>query len=349
MDRYSIINLLPKNIPIISACIAGVSLLILACIVTLEFSESRKEEKIVNKRNLVAVLTMSLFFIFEFILGQSGIGKINVPETVQNVWALIGCGIIVLGVAINLIARVQLGSAWSNDIAVYRGQILIKNGLYKFIRHPLYSSILLIALGLSVLYLNYLSGIFLILVFVPMIYYRAISEEKFLQQHLPDYNNYMKSTSRFFPFSFRSFFSIKEVVINPLALTMCRATTVLILVLSMILESWWLVILAIALMFYSTISSIEYSPLVVLYSKIAIKFGLNKKETVDVDAIRFAQGLGSLLLLTAVLLFFVYKHYFGAWIFVSIVLFSTAFGSFGYCLGAYIYFGLRKIYQKYAK
>jgi len=324
--------------------LTGASLLTLLCAVVVEFFETRKSPFVIKEKSFVSATFMGIFFIVELLAGRYGIGRLNISGSSALWWAWIGCAIVVLGVAVNLIARVQLGSSWSNDIALYEGQKLFKNGLYRYVRHPLYSSIILIALGLSVIYADYLALILTIVLFVPMIYHRTVQEETVLRAHLPGYAEYVNKTAMFLPLPFHSFFYVHETTVDRLALRLCRATTVILLLIALLIHSWWLVALVLILMMYSSIVSIPRAPLVLLYSGIFKRSSGPRSETVDVNAIRFAQGFGSALLIIAFLLFFVFNHPLGAWITVSTVLLSTAMGSVGYCLGAYIYFGLRKLY-----
>ncbi len=324
--------------------ITGASLLVLLVAVLSEFLEAKASQVMFKEKSFVSISFMGIFFIVELLAGRYGIGRLQLTGMSALSFAYLGCAIVVLGVALNLIARIELGEAWSNDIVIYQGHQLHKSGLYHYVRHPLYSSIILIAFGLSLLYADYLSFILTCAVFIPMIYYRTVKEEVVLYKHLSGYSEYAKTTSMFAPFSFHSFFSVNEVNVNRLALRLCRATTVILLLISMVVHSWWLVGVVLILMLYSAFASIAHSPLVLMYSQILKGSRWSKIESVDLNAIRMAQGIGSILLITAFLLFFVFNHPLGAWITVLIVMLSTAFGSFGYCLGAYIYFGLRRLY-----
>ena len=75
----------------------------------------------------------------------------------------------------------------------------IKDGLYKYIRHPVYLSILIIHLGI-VLSINSLAFLLYtgILVF-PYLYLRASVEDNILIKKLPDYAKSMKTTKMFIP------------------------------------------------------------------------------------------------------------------------------------------------------
>lgn len=328
--------------------ISGIFLVILAAAVVFEIVLVEKKSEIIKQRSTIAALSMCFFFIIQVIIGRNGIGRIEMVESSAILFVVMGCIAVVFGVILNLIARVQLGRNWSNNIAIYRDQKLVKSGMYGLVRHPLYTTIFLSSIGLALEYQNYISFIFAVAVFLPLLYYRIIEEEKVLIKYIPGYIEYRKTVPMLLPFSVNSFLSNHETKVNYLALVFCRATTVVLLLLAIYFKFVWLVGLGCILMISSAILSIRYAPLVILYSSIFKSFGITKKETVDINAIRFAQGFGSFLLFCALLMFYFFNHVFGGWILVTIVATSTAFGSLGYCLGAYIYFYVRNIYHSYA-
>jgi protein-S-isoprenylcysteine O-methyltransferase Ste14 len=77
------------------------------------------------------------------------------------------------------------------------GQLAI-NGLYKYVRHPMYTSVLIFSLGLALssgeIY-KYMLVIGLTLLF----YYKSVYEEKFLIRKYAGYDKYAKNTPRFVP------------------------------------------------------------------------------------------------------------------------------------------------------
>jgi protein-S-isoprenylcysteine O-methyltransferase Ste14 len=77
---------------------------------------------------------------------------------------------------------------------------LATNGLYKYVRHPMYTSVLLFSLGLALssgeIY-KYLLVVGLSILF----YYKSVYEEIYLARKYVDYKNYTKRTPRFIPFS----------------------------------------------------------------------------------------------------------------------------------------------------
>lgn len=349
MVQNSILQLVPVDgLMLWADKISGIFLIILAVVVLFEFVKMSQKKELVKERSLIAIVTMGTFLTVQFFIGRIGIGRFDWGLSITDAFVIVGCTTVVLGVVLNLIARIQLGANWSNNIVIYREQVLVTKGLYGVVRHPLYTTIFLISIGLAIQYVNYFSLIIAVFLFLPMLYSRMAKEEKVLEKHLEGYTGYEKSVPMFFPFPLNKFFSVHDVQVNSWALRLCRATTVVFLLAALYFQSFWFVILVFILMASSTVFSISRSPLIVLYTRILTRFGVKKEEIIDVNAIRFAQGLGSVLLLCAMLLLYAFHHPFGGWVLVSIVAFSTAFGSLGYCLGAYIYFLVRKIYNSHA-
>ncbi len=77
-------------------------------------------------------------------------------------------------------------------------RILITNGPYSKIRHPIYTSMILYYFGLILVFFHLVTILFYIVLLIVIIY-TAISEEKFLNGKFPKYSAYMKKTGRFFP------------------------------------------------------------------------------------------------------------------------------------------------------
>lgn len=79
---------------------------------------------------------------------------------------------------------------------------LITYGLYKYIRHPLYCSLILGSFGVFLKKPSYI-GIILCLINLIAIQLTAIVEEKeMVKKFGPDYSEYMSKTKRFIPFIF---------------------------------------------------------------------------------------------------------------------------------------------------
>lgn len=78
--------------------------------------------------------------------------------------------------------------------------ILVKIGVYKYIRHPLYSSLILLGWGAFLKEVSFLSAILAILATIFSVATAIVEEKENLQRFGDEYASYMKSTKRFLPF-----------------------------------------------------------------------------------------------------------------------------------------------------
>jgi protein-S-isoprenylcysteine O-methyltransferase Ste14 len=325
--------------------LSGIFLLVLAGAVVCNVALARKADELIKIRSYTAVMFMGLMLAVQLIVGRAGIGQLGLDRATNELATVLGCTAVILGVILNSIARIQLGTWWSNNIVVYRGQKLVTRGLYGVVRHPLYATILLTSIGLAIQYQNWISFALFLLIYVPLVHLRTIKEEWMLKKSFPDYDGYSTLVPMLVPFVFKTFFSTQEVRVHSWAFRIYLMTIVMLLALALYFHCAWIVALTFLLMCVSALRPIEQVPAVRLYEFCFKKLGIIGQETVDVNANRFAQGFGAFLLLSSITLFYVYHHPVGGWILVAIVACSTALGSLGYCTGVHIYFFMRRLYQ----
>jgi protein-S-isoprenylcysteine O-methyltransferase Ste14 len=105
-----------------------------------------------------------------------------------------------LGLSIALAGRLQLGDNWLDieSASVKREQLVVSAGVYRFIRHPIYTGDLLLLIGLELALNSWL--VLLALFLVPVVLRQAIREERMLAATLPGYDAYCRATKRFIPF-----------------------------------------------------------------------------------------------------------------------------------------------------
>lgn len=111
-----------------------------------------------------------------------------------------GVGVALLGFVLLQWAQNTLGKNWSDTPRMIEEQVLITNGPYRFVRHPIYSAFLLI-LGSSLLIsANWLIGPAWIGMTVLEVTSRIGFEEALMLEYFGDqYREYMKQTGRLFP------------------------------------------------------------------------------------------------------------------------------------------------------
>ena len=111
----------------------------------------------------------------------------------------IGTAIALMGVGLAVYARIHLGRNWGMPMSRKEEPELVTGGPYAFVRHPIYSGIMLAmlgsAIGASVLW------VVLLIVFAPSFVYSARREEEVMREQFPaQYPDYMRRTKMIVPF-----------------------------------------------------------------------------------------------------------------------------------------------------
>jgi protein-S-isoprenylcysteine O-methyltransferase Ste14 len=77
------------------------------------------------------------------------------------------------------------------NVRVEEGQKVISTGMYEFVRHPMYFGALFLIVG-TPLALGSWWSLFLVSLFLPILYFRIVNEEKVLARDLQGYTEYMR-------------------------------------------------------------------------------------------------------------------------------------------------------------
>ena len=110
----------------------------------------------------------------------------------------VGLVVSILGASIVIIAILQLNENLSPFPTPKVNGQLITHGLYKYVRHPIYSGIIITMIGFS-LFTTSLSRLIITLVTYVFFYIKADYEEKLLANKFPEYPSYKKRTGKIWP------------------------------------------------------------------------------------------------------------------------------------------------------
>ncbi len=111
----------------------------------------------------------------------------------------LGLLVVLAGWSIRNIARRTLGNYFLNGINSLRKHKLVKHGVYRYIRHPLYLGAILLNLGIILLFSSLL-GFLVMMGYIPCVLYRIQIEEKMLVERFgKEYRDYMKKTKKIIP------------------------------------------------------------------------------------------------------------------------------------------------------
>lgn len=151
-----------------------------------------------QEKTQVAIITVSaLMFIAAFVLAglDFRFGWTQVPGRLVIIAALVQLA------SYGMYAEVMRENAYlSRTVEVQENQRVIDTGLYGIVRHPMYTSTILLFLAMP-LVLDSWASFLVMLIYPVIIVYRIRNEEAVLEQGLEGYAEYKKKVKyRLFPF-----------------------------------------------------------------------------------------------------------------------------------------------------
>jgi protein-S-isoprenylcysteine O-methyltransferase Ste14 len=124
---------------------------------------------------------------------------VGAPSAAIPKWILdIGSAIVWPGLAIVLLSIFKLGQSLTASPIPREQSELKTDGLYKWIRHPIYTGLMLTTLGLA-LEVGSVGKLFFVAALMVLFNYKAKWEERFLLERYAEYRDYMSKTGRFVP------------------------------------------------------------------------------------------------------------------------------------------------------
>lgn len=108
--------------------------------------------------------------------------------------------VIAAGLMVRWTAILSLGKAFSANVAIRPAQTIYRSGLYRYLRHPSYSGLLLVFLAIALHERNWLAAAVVLLPTTAAVLYRIHVEEAALRQAFgAEYAAYSKTTWRLIP------------------------------------------------------------------------------------------------------------------------------------------------------
>ena len=93
-----------------------------------------------------------------------------------------------------------MGRSWTPTLGLREDHQLVTDGIFKFIRHPMYAAHLLWALAQPLILTNWIAGYSFLIAQIAQYWLRIGQEEAMLIEEFGhDYPEYMERTGRFFP------------------------------------------------------------------------------------------------------------------------------------------------------
>ena len=121
--------------------------------------------------------------------------------TVPVRWVVLAAGatIMLLGVGLRLAAIRKLAATYSHRVRIpFDG--IIQGGVYRYLRHPAYSGMVLGNLGFAIALASPIGIAAWLGLLLPAVTYRILVEESLLLSTLPEYRDFAKARKRLVPF-----------------------------------------------------------------------------------------------------------------------------------------------------
>jgi protein-S-isoprenylcysteine O-methyltransferase Ste14 len=137
------------------------------------------------------------FEVLGMVLGFLGIGRMQVAP---NLVSSIGLVLLVTGIAIRWVAIFTLGKYFTGTVIIKTDHQLVRAGIYKHLRHPSYTGLLLGHLGVGLAFANWYSLSMSSLPYLLAALYRMRVEERALTSAFgADYAAYCQTSKRLIP------------------------------------------------------------------------------------------------------------------------------------------------------
>jgi len=120
-------------------------------------------------------------------------------ENYQLILVIAGFIIMFTGMGFNLLVRRELGKNWVPLSKTTQDQELVTTGIYSIIRHPFYTSIIILFLGVAVMAWNFYALLFYVLFIISLLVRIRKEEEELIGKFGDDYLRYKEEVGMLFP------------------------------------------------------------------------------------------------------------------------------------------------------
>jgi|SRR3989338_8684082 len=169
--------------------------------------KSREADRVkprLKKDSLPQYLSSMFFWTGSLIIIFQLLGLEIFPRPYDLRFQIAGLILILIGMSVSIAGRIVLDTNWTNahQYQIKKNHQLVTGGIYKYIRHPIYTGIIFTGTGAE---LVASSNLFLpaFLLTLGWSYLQARKEEKLLTSFFKNkYTQYMSKTKRFIPYLF---------------------------------------------------------------------------------------------------------------------------------------------------
>ena len=151
-------------------------------------------------RNSLKLTLASFLFWPSGVLVAYGTTAGRIGRAPTMLLGVCGISLIVVGAAVRWTAVRTLKGLFTVNVSILEGHTIVKSGLYKHLRHPSYTGLLLRHFGLALALANWLSMLIIVVPVTAALLYRIRVEERALREAFgSEYEAYSLTTKRLIP------------------------------------------------------------------------------------------------------------------------------------------------------
>jgi protein-S-isoprenylcysteine O-methyltransferase Ste14 len=161
--------------------------------------EAKSESRVSRQETIMlGLLFLAMFFLPLFYSATTWLDFANYSLPVWAGW--LGVILILLALIVFWRSHADLGLNWSPSLEIRTEHKLIKNGIFGYIRHPMYASQWIWVIAQPLLIQNWIAGFLNLFVFIAFYFLRVRAEEKMMLDTFGDeYREYMNKTGAVIP------------------------------------------------------------------------------------------------------------------------------------------------------
>ena len=154
------------------------------------------------ERALVSLLFVGIVFAPAIYASTSLLDRANyrLPPEAQRSVGGVGAMLMTLAIWLFWRSHADLGRNWSPSLQLREGHELVSEGVYRYVRHPMYASEWLWSIAQALLLQNWVAGWAGLALFTPLYVMRVPREEQMMLDRFgAEYRSYMNRTGRIVP------------------------------------------------------------------------------------------------------------------------------------------------------
>ena len=122
---------------------------------------------------------------------------LEIPTIARDFFGVVGHWPTSVGTGLSILGVLLIGLGWRQ---IHGSEGLVTTGLYRYIRHPLYASLILFAAGVLLKQITWVGLVLFVLTIISLILTAKVEEKEVIKKFGEAYEMYMGKTKMFIPF-----------------------------------------------------------------------------------------------------------------------------------------------------